>query len=66
MAKLELRVFERRSLTRKWSRKCRLIRKLMARDGKSGVTGDTMRRKQDKEAGMNGLTQSWSEKLTVD
>lgn len=31
----------------------------MTRDGKSGVTGDTMRRKQDEGAGMKDLTQSW-------
>lgn len=55
-----MRVFEVESLTHKWSRKCRLIRKLMTRDGKSGVTGDTMRRKQDEGAGMKNLTQSWS------
>lgn len=60
-----MRVFEGQSLTSKWSRKCRLIRKLMAGDGKSGVRGDIMRRKQDKEAGIDGLTQSWSKKLPL-
>lgn len=42
-AKLEMSMFERPLFTCKWSRKGRLIRKLMTGDGeKNGVTRDTV------------------------
>lgn len=55
-AKLEMSMFERPLFTCKWSRKGRVIRKLMTGDGEiNGVTRDTVISKQDKGVSMKNL-----------